>query len=242
MNECIKSNKSNNNFVLDITRRKMKSSLFLKEIYLGILRCRFSCYTKPSTIRWTDTFARGHNTASSDSFLKYLTCCNLEYPHVFLTLCVLVSLLLLFFLVLRVLDLLLLFSFHQKMEVLPLFSSGLVAYTWENYWFDTASNDRAAKFMFLDWNKLVANSTRSTLQSCDTEEFFGSWLRLQLGLNCCAFSIDFTHVNFAVWSCPRLYLDFVLSDSGCYALCSIVTRMELFKEMWPVFLDGCRLQ
>lgn len=55
-------------------------------------------------------------------------------------------------------------------------------------------------------------------QSCDTEEFFRSWLRLQLGLNRCAFSIDFIHGNFATWSWPRLYLDFVLSDPGCYAV------------------------
>lgn len=234
LNECIKWN---NNFFWILKEGRWKTAYSWRR---SIWESWDAGFHVTESIQQLDglMLLPGHNTASSDSFLKYLGCCNLEYPHVFLTLCVLVSLLLLSFLVLRVLDLLLLFSFHQKMEVLPLFSSGLVAYTWENYWFDTASNDRAAKFMFLDWNKLVANSTPSTLQSCDTG-IIRELIEIAVGLKLLCIFYWFHPWQFRCIELSKIVLGFCAFWLGL--LCSIVTRMEQFKEMWPVFLDGCRL-
>lgn len=197
----------------------MKNSLFLNEVYSRILRCRFSCAPSIQQLAGL-TLLPGHNTASSNSFLKCLGCCNLEHlllHHEFMVYTCFI--LFLFFLVLHVLDLLLLFFFSPE-------NGGFAPVL---FWTGCIYLRKLLVWHCIKWScskvhvpglKQISRKQHpfNSFKVVTLKKFFRSWLRLQLGLNRCAFSIDFIHGNFATWSWPRLYLDFVLFDPGCYAV------------------------
>jgi len=223
---------------LDITRRKMKNRFFLKEIYARILRCRFSCTQSIQQLAGL-TLLPGHNTASSNSFLKYLGYCNLEYP-----------------------------MFHQI--VYTCFSFALVLLGSSCAWFVASlffspENGGFVPVLFwtgclylrklLVWHCIKWSCGKVHLPglkqiSCKQHPFNSSklwhWrilrelIEIAVGLKLlCIF------YWFHPWQCCQMELSKIVLGFCAFwlgLLCSIVTRMEQFKEMWPVFLDGCWLQ
>lgn len=153
----------------------MKNSLFLNEVYSRILRCRFSCAPSIQQLAGL-TLLPGQNTASSNCFLKCLGCCNLEHlirHHEFMVYTCFV--LFLFFLVLHVLDLLLLSSFHQKMEVFCPCS----LLDWLHILEKTIGltlHQMIVQQSSCSWTETNKSQTAplQLFQSCDTEEFFRS--------------------------------------------------------------------